>query len=138
MKVLYTKISAMLMAMVVLLSTMSFSVNMHYCMEMLVDVSYVLPADSCGMDMDVAAAKEGLQITSKPCCSDEHIAFEGQDEVQLSSEWAPEEMPLLTATFLYSYSLLFTEEPSNSAPFREYQPPAITKDLPVIYETFLI
>lgn len=126
------------MAMVVLMSTMSFAINKHYCMDMLVDVSVVLPASTCGMDMSAADLDQELQITNSSCCQDEHIAIEGQDEVQSSSQWSPEDLKMVVATFLYSYQMLFTEETSRELEFLAYSPPLITKDLPVIYETYLI
>lgn len=128
----------MLMAMTVLLSTMSFSVNKHYCMDMLVDVSLVLPADTCGMDMISTAAEEGTQLNNVPCCADEHIAFEGQDEVKPSAEWSAEMLQMTAVAFVYSYQMLFAEESTQTTPFRDYSPPLLVKDLPVIYETYLI
>ncbi len=39
------------MAFVVLLSTMSFTMHMHYCGDTLVDTSYFVKAETCGMEM---------------------------------------------------------------------------------------
>lgn len=138
MKALFNKISAFLMALVVMFSTMSFSINKHYCMDHLVDVSFILPADNCGMEMDFTDNTEGSQLTAGACCADEHIAVEGQEDVKPSPEWSPEKQQLVAAAFLYTYSLLFEEEEIEKNEFLDYSPPLITKDLPVIYESYLI
>lgn len=126
------------MAFVVMSSTMSFSVNKHYCMDMLVDVSFVLPADTCGMDRYTPDMKEGVQLRAVPCCADEHIAFEGQGEIELPSQWTPGDLDVFVAAFVYSYHMLFSEETIENPQFRGYSPPLIVRDLPVIYETYLI
>ena len=51
MKKAIRKISAFLMAIVVLLSTMSFTVSMHYCQGELVDTAIFQKAHDCGMEM---------------------------------------------------------------------------------------
>jgi len=50
MKRSFTKITSSLLALLVLLSTLSFTVESHYCGDFLVDVSYVGQADGCGME----------------------------------------------------------------------------------------
>lgn len=126
------------MAMVVMFSTMSFSINKHYCMEHLVDVSIILPAQDCGMDMNTPETQEGMQLTAVPCCADEHIAIEGQDEVKPAAEWSPEKIQVFTSAFLISYNLLLPAETTQTPVFTTYRPPLITENLPVIYETYLI
>ena len=50
MKMLAHKFISVVMAVVVLLSTMSFSVDMHYCGDMLVDFSIMEQVKTCGME----------------------------------------------------------------------------------------
>lgn len=126
------------MAMVVLMSTMSFAINKHYCMDMLVDVSVVLPASTCGMELYATDLDQDLQITNSACCQDEHIAIQGQDEVKPSTQWSPEDLKMVVTAFAYSYQMLFTEDTPRECLFPDYSPPLITKDFPVIYETYLI
>ena len=76
MKQVISKISSFLLALLVLFSTFSFTVEKHYCGEFLMDVSYVGNADDCGMDM------EKVVSSKKNCCKDEVHHIEGQDELQ--------------------------------------------------------
>lgn len=138
MKALFRKISALFMALVVMFSTMSFSINKHYCMDHLVDVSLILPAENCGMDMIITDTEEGSELTATPCCSDEHIAVEGQDELSTSSAVSNDIDKVFATAFVYSYVLLFEPQIKAQPDFKAYRPPLITKDLPVLFETYLI
>ena len=73
MKVL-KKITSFSLALLVLASTLSFTVDQHYCGDFLVDISFTGDADGCGMNM--------AKTTMNNCCSDEEISFEGQDDLQ--------------------------------------------------------
>ena len=60
------------MAFVVLFSTMSFTLNMHYCGDILVETAMFHKAEGCGMEMEKPSA-EGCSITKKNCCNDEQL-----------------------------------------------------------------
>ena len=51
-KQIFHKISSFLMAIVVLFSTMSFTINMHYCGDNLVETVIFHKAKGCGMEME--------------------------------------------------------------------------------------
>ena len=50
MKQLIHKSMTVFMAAVVLMTTMSFTIDMHYCGDSLVDFSFVQKAETCGME----------------------------------------------------------------------------------------
>ena len=70
MKQVFHKIMSLLMAFVVLFSTMSFTVDMHYCGDTLMDTAIFHKAETCGMEMENPLT-DGCSITKKNCCSDE-------------------------------------------------------------------
>ena len=70
------------MAFVVLFSTLSFAVNMHYCGDTLVETAMFHKAKGCGMEMQKPSA-DGCAITKKNCCDDKQLVVDGQDELQL-------------------------------------------------------
>ena len=78
MKPLFNKITAVLVAFLLLLSTFSFTVAKHYCGDFLVAISFTGNADDCGMKMQKVTKK-------KNCCRDEVHQIEGQDELQQNS-----------------------------------------------------
>ena len=85
MKKVSHKIVSLLMAFVLLFSTMSFTINMHYCGETLMDSAIFKKAEACGMEMENPLT-DSCSISKKNCCSDEIFVVDGQDELQLQVE----------------------------------------------------
>ena len=94
------------MTFVVLFSTMSFTVNMHYCGDTLVESAIFQKAKGCGMEMEKPSTEE-CSITKKNCCDDKQLAIEGQDELQLQVEKITFEQQVFIASFVYTYINLF-------------------------------
>ena len=125
------------MAFVVLFSTMSFTVNMHYCGDTLVETAIFQKAKGCGMEMEKPST-EGCSITKKNCCNDEQLAIEGQDELQIHFDKVSFEQQVFIASFVYTYSNLFEEYNEDINSFREYKPPLVVRQLYKLDETYLI
>lgn len=127
------------MALIVLLSTMSFTVGMHYCGEHLVDFSVFTPAESCGMEaMMSTTTKDDCSVMKMDCCTDVEIVMEGQDDLKISFDQITFEQQTFITTFVYSYIDLFEEVDENNIPFKEYAPPPLIRDVQVLDQTFLI
>ena len=77
MKQIFTKITSFTVALLVLFSTFSFTVEKHYCGDFLVDVSFTGNLEVCNTDI---ASNNSVRI--KKCCKDEIQKIEGQDELQ--------------------------------------------------------
>ena len=125
------------MVFVVLFSTMSFTVNMHYCGDTLVETAIFHKAKGCGMEMEKPSI-EGCSITKKNCCDDEQLAIEGQDELQLQVDKITFEQHLFIASFVYTYINLFEGLENNVSTYEEYKPPLVIRQLYKIDETYLI
>ena len=81
MKEVSHKITSLLLAIVVLFTTMSFTIDMHYCGDTLIDTAVFSKVHTCGMDMEKPSTTE-CSVTKSSCCSDDQITFEGQDIIQ--------------------------------------------------------
>ncbi len=125
------------MAIVVLFSTMSFTVNMHYCGGTLVETALFQKAKGCGMEMGNPST-ESCSITKKNCCDDKQLSIEGQDELQLTIDKISFEQQVFIASFIYTYSKLFEEYNDDINSFREYKPPLVVRQLYKLDETYLI
>ena len=125
------------MAFVVLFSTMSFTINMHYCGETLVDTAIFKKVKTCGMETQKPSTK-GCSITKKNCCSDKQIVIDSQDELKLSFDTLSFEQQQFVASFIYTYINLFegVEEDANS--YRDYIPPLVVREIYKLDETYLI
>ena len=128
---------SVLMACVVLLSTMSFTVDMHYCGDTLVDTAIFQKVKTCGMEMQKPSSKD-CSIIKKNCCSDKQMVLDSQDELHLSFDGLSLEQQQFITSFVYTYSDLFegVEEDINS--YRDYTPPLVVRQIYKLDETYLI
>ena len=128
------KITSILMAALVLFSTFSFTVEEHYCGGFLVDVSYIGDVDKCNINSDSSTT-----IKKSNCCKDEIYHIEGQDELQkeTSVSLSFEKQKIILA-FAYSYRFVFEEVKLEREFKKQSLPPNLSRDLQVLYQTFLI
>lgn len=131
------KICASLMAIVVLFSTLSFTLNMHYCGDTLVEIALLSKAKGCGMKMDKPSS-ESCTITQKNRCEDKQLSIEGQNELQLQVHKISFKQQVFIASFVNTYITLFNGDAKDINFFREYKPPLVVKQIFKIDETYLI
>jgi|VirMetMinimDraft_7_1064189.scaffolds.fasta_scaffold169614_1 hypothetical protein len=132
------KISAILMTFVVLLSTMSFTVSMHYCMGDLVDTAVFQKAHTCGMEQGMKDSSSENSNTMKGCCSDEEIKMEGQDDLKLPIFDINFDQQVFVVSFLHSYIDLFQAAKESKNAFFDSSPPFIVRQIFKLDETYLI
>ena len=132
------KISSVLMAFIVLFSTISFSISEHYCGDHLVDRSLFSTAESCGMEMEKSLAIGDCNIQKNNCCKDVVKLYKGQDDIKTNPIDLNSSQQILVASFIYSYINLFEGLEENIIPFKEYSPPFLITNIQVINETYLI
>ena len=131
------KIMSLLMAFVVLFSTMSFTVDMHYCGEALIDLAIFQKAETCGMEMEKPLT-DGCSITKKNCCNDSIFVVDGQNELQLQIDNISFEQQVFITSFIYTYINLFEGLDKNVSSFEKYETPLVVKQIFKIDETYLI
>ncbi|WP_120200320.1 HYC_CC_PP family protein [Ichthyenterobacterium magnum] len=122
------------MALLVLLSTVSFTVEKHYCGDALIDASVFSEVEKCASE---AYEIELEKITKKPCCKDVVDVIEGQDELQKTSFDDLDQQLFLTAYFK-SYKNLFEGLPNHVIPHKDYSPPNLVFDIQLLDAVFLI
>ncbi|UKM66134.2 hypothetical protein GSB9_02713 [Flavobacteriaceae bacterium GSB9] len=137
MKQQFHKTMSLLMAFVVLFSTLSFTIDMHYCGDTLVETAIFQKAKGCGMEMQQPATNE-CELTKKNCCDDKQVVIEGQDELQLSVDKIAFEQQLFITSFIYAYINLFEGLDESNASFKAYKPPLVVKQIFKLDETYLI
>lgn len=130
MKQALRQISSFMLAMMVLFSTMSFTIEKHFCGDHLVDKAVFSEVKTCGMQMD--GMGEGH------CCTNEKISVEGQDEMKVSFDSFDLHQQVFLTTFTYSYFELFESIPAEPVPFKDYSPPLLVIDIQLVDQIFLI
>ena len=133
---------SMAMAVLVLISTLSVSIEKHYCGDHLVDVAIFSEAESCGMemtDMDLSTSDDGPGISKKTCCTDVVNLFQGQDELSVEkTQVLNTDQKVFILAFTAVFSGLITVETEKNPPFEHYSPPMLDEDIQVLNEVFLI
>ena len=138
MKQIFHKIASFIMAFVVLFSTMSFTIDMHYCGDTLVDTAIFDRADSCGMESMDSVISDDCNIVKKECCTDVHLTKNSQDAVKYSLDDLTFNQQIVAVSFIYSYINLFEGLEENIIPFQDYSPPLVVDDIQLLDESFLI
>lgn len=130
-EVLHKTFSALL-ALLVLFSTVSFTIEKHYCGETLVDVSIFTEGEKCAMEAQEIEMK-------KTCCKDEVDVIKGQDELKFSSfEDFDSEQQQFFVSFTCAYLNLFKGLPKQIIPHKDYSPPNLVADIQVLDQVFII
>lgn len=138
MKHVFRKILAVLMAFVVLFSTMSFTISEHFCGDHLVDSALFSKAESCGMELQKPSLSKDCSINKDNCCSDVLKQFEGQINLKTDLTNFTFEQQVFVASFMYSYINLFEGLNQNNVSFKDYSPPLVDEDFNVLYRVFRI
>ncbi|MGY0408109.1 MAG: HYC_CC_PP family protein [Polaribacter sp.] len=141
MKKIFHKIASFLMAFVMLFSTMSFTIDMHYCGKNLVETGIFHKAESCcSMDMQKPTPNHNhSSITKKNCCTDKQMMVNGQNELQLSVDKISFNQQQFIASFLYSYVSLFKNDEKEIHSYPDYDPPPLVfRELYKLDESYII
>jgi len=135
---IFKKIAAILMAFVVVFSTMSFSISEHYCGDHLVDSALFSKAESCGMELQKKSPTNECSVDKEDCCSDVVKHIEGQTNLKTDLSNLTFQQQVFVTAFSYSYVNLFEGLDENIVPFKYYSPPLIVTDIQVLDQVFLI
>ncbi|WP_055444404.1 HYC_CC_PP family protein [Lacinutrix himadriensis] len=124
------------LAFLVLFSTVSLTIEKHFCGDVLVDVSIFSEGENCGMktlEMQKAA------ITKMNCCKNQVDVVQGQKDLAIKTLDDLEfEQQVFLASFTYAYINLFEGLPKQIIPNKDYAPPNIIVDIQLMNDTFLI
>lgn len=132
------KFSSLILALLVLVSTFSFTIEKHFCGDFLVDQAVFSKVKDCGMsshDMDAMMASDML---TDSCCTNTHLAIDGQDELKISFDNLNFDQQVFVAAFTISFIELFEGDPELVIPFKNYSPPILVTDIHLMDQVFLI
>jgi hypothetical protein len=130
------KLFSTAMALLVLFSTVSFTVEKHYCGDTLIDIAVFSEVQKCNME---TSKLEQSKITKKSCCKDELEVVKGQDQLNLSKfEELSFNQFLFVSAFVYTYNNVFEGLPKRIIPHKDYSPPNLVDDILLLDQVFLI
>lgn len=131
------KILSTLMAFVVVFTTLSFTVDMHFCGDTLVDTSIFQKVKGCRMELQKSSDQDGV-IKSNNCCNDMQLVIDGQDELQISITSFAFEQPLFIYSLLTNEDRLTKILDKSVLRLEDYLLQLVIRQLYKIDETYLI
>jgi len=139
-KSFFSKIISFFLAALILLSTSSFTVDMHFCCNKLVDMSLIGKAKVCAekVQKKKEPTKQCTTLQEKDCCSNQSFVKTGDDTIKKANTQLEAETIIFLNTFFYVYVNLFEGLEKNIVPFKQYRPPLLSKDIQILHETYLI
>ena len=129
MKTMLSKLFTMVMGLLVLASTVSWTVEKHLCMGHVVSVAFFSEADGCGMAMG----------NENHCCADERFTLTGQEDLKSSVfEYAFDQAPAVFIQLAAVDFKPFWPQTLELVALPTYHPPPIFKDIQLLQQVFLI
>jgi hypothetical protein len=132
--------TAISLSALLVLSTISFTVDMHFCGRHLVDFAINDKAHGCGMSMDDVAdspARPGV-VTDMGCCQNVNFTVTGQDDLQVASADYSIIHPVQFQIPAIYPPMQFDEAAGEAVFYPVYQPPPRFGDFLVLYQVFRI
>jgi len=129
-----TRIFAVLMSFIILISSLSFNLSAHYCCDQLINVKLFGEADACAMTKDRICNEAKMS-----CCSDRNFLIEGEEHVSSQDITNKENKKneILIAKLNFPILLLATEKALVVKTTR-YIPPLNICDISVLIQSFLL
>ena len=129
-------ISAVLLAILVLVSSTNFMVGMHICMGEVQHIALFGKAEACQKEKALPACHKHMKPA---CCKDEVVRHEGMDFKASIAHYhvdAPAAIDMEQPLVLISE--VIPTAPAASIQYYKYNPPLRTCDLTVEHQVFLI
>ena len=143
----YTKLIhqflAVSLAFLVGITAVGFSIDVHFCKGDIKSLAFWGTAQSCHQSAAKQCPNHPSDVMDADeennCCNNESLFIQSNDDQQISqdqiiAEQDAQDFGLLAVTAQYNLYI----QVYNDADFQHYRPPLISKDLPVLFESFLI
>lgn len=145
------RIIALILALLMLSTSVSFALDVHYCGGQLKSVGFFTSAKACSGEMKTATgpscrhtdgsihtAQASLQ--QKKCCQNRTLHVESaQDRITQSNDLAlSKPLQQFVAAFVQAFFNIHVDSAFQSVPFAQYRPPLIPRDIPVLIQSFLL
>lgn len=145
------RITAILLACLMFITSVSFAVDMHYCKGQFKSFSLLGKAKNCHelaaqaaakpcpfhQKMKAASADQNIDVSN--CCKNKTLHIDAEDERQVSEVSTLNQQHLVQ--FIAAYIYTFLSPPlleKEQAAYALYKPPLIHRSIPVFTQSFLL
>ena len=143
------RISAILMAMLMLISSTGFSMDIHYCQNKLAGISFFGKADCCAKaaktkpchSQQTKATTGVCKAEKDGCCRNESIIIKKADFDATSAQYVAVhniQFDFIAVPVSFALNLTDYNVQLDVLPFDQYKPPLPDRDFQVLYQIFLI
>ena len=136
------RVFAIFFILLLLTSNINITLGMHLCGGSLFDSEFMIGHQhmDCGMaSMDqlinASPAEEGVYITPAPCCDDQFVSLDTEDDFK---QIGAEQLTASTVATAFVMAQLIVLDAPQRVDFQPYIPPAIPKDFQQIHQVFII
>ena len=133
--IIVKKSFSILLAGLILLSSLNFSLSAHYCGTKLIDVALIGDAETCSM-----AKESAMSPQKKSCCENRVILIEGEDYLASKNlnKQEVKKFDVLINLILFPIDLFVQKKPLAIENFL-YSPPLCTeRRLSILFQSFLL
>lgn len=132
------KLFSVILSCIFLITSMGFTVSSHICGGKRVKTEFGLTTSdvSCGMENDESNCLDGEQMKSNCCQNQFHT-------IQMNEDYTQQ---LTKVNFSQNFAIVFVAVLYNLLPnttvqtifYKDYSPPPLIRDIPVMVQSFLI
>ncbi|MCM4166953.1 hypothetical protein KCTC52924_01809 [Arenibacter antarcticus] len=138
MKQVFRKLISLLLAFFIFAATVSWTVEIHYCLGHLVDIALFQKAESCGMNIIANQGVASINLESLHCCSDEVISIKGLEDLTYSVKDFKLALPFVFTVPLNTQIHFLEANGLLPIPIIYSPPPIFLGDIHVLQQVFLI
>lgn len=136
-------ILSLALAVMVLVSSTTFTVGLHLCRGHVSDIAVMQKAQPCAMELmaaELGFADEDCGMVSKMrCCQDRTLSFEGTDyQYKATKPVTLQDVTAVPAIVPFLLSFVSPAQSTGYTSFNSYKPPLILRDVTILVQTFLI
>ncbi|MFI0429164.1 HYC_CC_PP family protein [Mariniflexile sp. HMF6888] len=137
MNTIYNKILSIGMSFIVLFSTASFSVDLHYCRDKLIDIGIFEQAETCCVKSQKSGT-DNCKDLSESCCHKDKLFKIGHNDLKKSFNNNFSSNPINFVETHFSYINAFLELKERTSSINDYRPPLLIRNITILHESLLI
>ena len=138
-----TKSPAIFLAVLMLVSNISITLGKHYCGGKAVKTAFSLGPHElgCGMATMDTPCKDFSQeqaVKRKRCCENKYLRISVENNYDPPANIKANISPEFISAFFSTYLSFYTSHEREQIQYLNYSPPLLSRDIPVLVQSFLI
>ena len=132
---------ALALALLMFFTSTGFSVDMHYCKGEFKSFSLFGKAKSCHADTKITCPHhKNMTAEKKDCCTNQRHTFRADQDLQQAQnvDFAlTKPLQNFVAAYIFTFRKIQITSDANPV-FARYRPPPLRRNMPVLYQSFLL